>query len=54
MACSNNYMPDYIPSDLPWYERDRRMTWYIQRKCGEFLKNSKSTLKKQKLLILTL
>ena len=40
MASQNNYyVPDYIPSVLPWYERDCLMSRYDQRKCEEFLKD---------------
>ena len=31
-------MPEYVPQDLPWYDRDGLMTWYDQAKCQEFLK----------------
>ena len=37
MACQNNYIPEYIPKDLPWYERDGLMTYIDQEKCGYFL-----------------
>ena len=30
--CANNYVPEYVPQDLPWHERDRLMTWYNQAK----------------------
>lgn len=39
--CSNNYIPEYVPPNLPWYKRDGLMTWYDQVKSGDFLKNSK-------------
>ena len=38
--CTNNYVPEYVPRDLPWYERDGLMTWYDQAKYQYFLKNS--------------
>ena len=42
---SNNYITEYVPSDLPWYERYGLMTWYDQRKCEEFLRDPKSHFK---------
>ena len=24
----NNYIPEYVLSDLSWYKRDGLMTWY--------------------------
>ena len=33
MNCTNKYVPEFIPSDLKWYERDGLMTWYDQVKC---------------------
>lgn len=46
---ANNYVPDYVPSNLPWYERDGLMTWYNQRKCEEFLKNPGENFQKTKI-----
>ena len=37
--CVNNYIPKFIPKDLPWNERDGLMTWYDQFMCEEFLRN---------------
>lgn len=37
----NNYIPEYVPPNLLWYDRDGLITWYNQRKCEEFLKNPK-------------
>ena len=44
----NSYIPEYVPSDLPWYERDGLMTWYDQRKCEQFLKDPKGHFKNTK------
>ena len=38
---SNNFVPEYMLPDLPWYECDGLSTWYNQAKCQEFLRNSK-------------
>ena len=46
---ANNYVPDYVPSNLPWYERDGLMTWYNQRKCEEFLKTPGEHFQKTKI-----
>ena len=37
--CVNNYVPDFVPQDLPWYERNGLMTWYEQIKCENFVCN---------------
>ena len=37
---NNNFIPTYIPSDLKWYEKDGLETWYLQKKCEEFLDNT--------------
>ena len=39
MNCTNKYVPEFVPSDLKWYERDGLMTWYYQVKCEQFLKD---------------
>ena len=36
---TNNYVPEIVPSDLKWNERDGLMTWYDQVKCEQFLKD---------------
>ena len=35
----NNYVPEYVPENLLWYERDGPLTWYDQAKCKEFLED---------------
>lgn len=44
---SNNvvkyYVPEFVPQDLPWYERDGLMTW-----CHEFLRYSDNHFKTTK------
>ena len=32
----NSYVPEYVPENLPWYERDGRLTWYDQVKFKNF------------------
>ena len=39
MNCTNKYVPEFVPSDLKWYERDGLMTWYDQVKCEQFLED---------------
>ena len=38
--CTNTYIPEYIPDNLKWYERDGRDTWYKKNKCNEFLEDT--------------
>ena len=40
--CVNNYVPKYIPKDLPWYERNGLITYIGQVKCEEFLRGFKT------------
>ena len=47
---SNDYVPEYVPSDLSMYERDGLMTWYDQRKCEEFLRDPKNHFKNTKMV----
>ena len=46
----NNYVPDYIPDNLPWYERDRLMTYIDKLKCGRFLKDPDKHFKETKVI----
>ena len=43
--CTNNYVPEYVPQDLPWYERHGLITWYDQVKSQKFLRNSNNHFK---------
>ena len=36
----NSYIPEYVPSDLKWYKKDRLMTCIDQLKYQEFIKNT--------------
>ena len=33
----NNYIPEYVLSNLKWYERDGLLTYIDQLKCNRFL-----------------
>ena len=44
----NNYAPEYMPENLPWYERDGLLTWYDQVKCKEFLEDPDAHFKNKK------
>ena len=50
MATKNNYVPEYMSFNLPWYERDGLMTWFDQRKCEEFLRDSEKHFKDTKIV----
>ena len=41
----NTYVPNFVPNDLPWYERDGLMTWYDKCKCDDFLRDTGKHLK---------
>ena len=47
---TNNFIPNYIPDDLKWYEKDGRDTWYLQNKCEEFLNNTDLPFKKSQIV----
>ena len=36
----NNFIPQYVPGNLKWYEKDGSDTWYLQNKCEEFLNDA--------------
>ena len=46
----NRFVPTYVPNDLPWYERNRLMTWYEQVKCQGFLQNTDSHIQNLQIL----
>lgn len=50
MACQNKYIPEYIPDDLPRYERDGLMTYLDQEKCGYFLRDPEGHFKNTKII----
>ena len=37
---TNTFIPEYVPDNLKWYERDGLDTWYKKNKCGEFLEDT--------------
>ena len=37
---ANNFIPKYVPEDLPWYERDDLLTYIDQLKYKEFISDS--------------
>ena len=38
--CTNAYVPEYVPDNLKWYEKDGLDTWYKKNKCDEFLEDT--------------
>lgn len=49
MNPANSYVPQYIPDNLKWYERDGLLTWYDQCKCEDFLRNTDRHFKQTKI-----
>ena len=37
---TNTYIPQYVPDNLKWYERDGLDTWYQKDKCDGFLEDT--------------
>ena len=37
---TNTYIPEYVPDNLKWYERDGLDTWYQKNKSDEFLEDT--------------
>ena len=37
---TNTFIPEYVPDNLKWYERDGLDTWYKKNKCDEFLEDT--------------
>ena len=46
----NNYISEYMPGDLPWYERDVLMTDLGKLKRDEFLKNPDKHFREKKII----
>ena len=46
----NNYISEYMPDDLPWYERDVLMTDLGKLKRDEFLKNPDKHFREKKII----
>ena len=47
--CNNKYIPEYVPKNLKWYERDGLETWYLQNKCNDFINNTEEHFKQMKI-----
>ena len=45
---TDNYIPEYVPEDLPRYERDGLMSYIDQLKCIEFLSDPDTAIKNTK------
>ena len=50
---ANNYIPKYVPEDLPWCERDGLLTYIDQLKYKEFISDRDTAIKNTKVKILT-
>ena len=37
---TNTYIPEFVPDNLKWYERDGLDTWYKNNKCDEHLEDT--------------
>ena len=37
---TNTCIPEYVPDNLKWYERDGLDTWYKKNKCDDFLEDT--------------
>ena len=48
----NRFPPNYVPNNMPWYERDSLMSWYDQVKCQEFLESTGSNFQNLEKVIL--
>ena len=46
----NTYISKYVPSDLKQYERDGLLTWYDQKKCEDFLRDTNYHFKQAKII----
>ena len=44
----NNYIPEYVSSDLKWYKRDGLLTYIDQQKCERFLQDPDKPFKETK------
>ena len=45
----NAFIPNYVPQNLKWYEKDELETWYRQIKCEEFLNTTNLSFSKRKI-----
>ena len=42
---TNNYIPEFVPDNLPWYERDGLMTYIDKLKYDDFIRFTDSHFK---------
>ena len=47
---ANNYIPKYVPEDLPWYERDGLLTYIDQLKYKKFIFEPDAAVKNTKII----
>ena len=47
---ANNFIPKYVPENLPWYERDDLLTYIDQLKYKEFISDSDVAVKNTKVI----
>ena len=45
---ANNYIPKYVPEDLPWYERDGLLTYIDQLKYKEYISDPDAAVQNTK------
>ena len=46
----NDYIPKYVPEDLPWYEREGLLTYIDQMKYKEFISDPDAAVKNTKVI----
>ena len=46
----HTYVTNFVPNDIPWYERDGLMTWYNKCKCDDFLRGTYKYFKEIKIV----
>ena len=51
MNFTNNYIPEFLPDNLKWYERDSLMTYIDKLKYDNFIKDTDRHFEKRKSLI---
>ena len=47
---ANDYIPKYVPEDLPWYEREGLLTYIDQMKYKEFISDPDAAVKNTKVI----
>ena len=47
---ANNYLPEYMPEDLPWFERDDLMTYIDYLKYEEFISDPDAAIKNTEII----